>query len=57
MIWKNDATLDIQMKQADDLIKTNAQRSNHKSDLNNFLLLDLPKRLVKVLNDFVRRDK
>ena len=55
---EKDVTLDIQKKPADVLIiKRDLQTINQESDLDNFAILDLQKRLVKALKNFVRRDK
>ena len=55
---EKDVTLDIQKKLADVLIiKRDIQITNQESDLDHFPILDLQKRLVKVLKNFVRRDK
>lgn len=49
--------LDIQMKRVDiSLLKGNVQLRNQKTDLDNFLLLYVQKRSVKVLMDFTRTD-
>ena len=46
------------MKPADVLIiKRDIQTINQESDLDNFPILDLQKRLVKVLKNFMRRKK
>ena len=49
---------DIQKKPAEVLIiKRDIQITNQESDLDNFPILDLQKRLVKALKNFVRREK
>lgn len=55
---KNNVTLDLQMKLADVLInKRDIEIINQKSDLDNFLILDLQKRCVEPMKVFLKKDK
>lgn len=55
---KNDVTLNLQMKLVDVLIsKSDTQIIHQKSDLDNFLILELQKRCNVVVMDFLRKNK
>lgn len=57
MTWKTNVKLNIHMKPVDVLIIKDIEIINQNSDLDNFCILDLQKSLVKILKNFVRRDK
>lgn len=54
MLYGKNAAIDLQMKPVALIIKEDKQVINQKSDLNNFLILDLQKRLVKLMELFLR---
>lgn len=58
MLGKKDATLNLQKKQADLLkIKWDIKIIKWKTDVDNFLILDLPKKCVKLMKDFLTGTK
>lgn len=55
---EQDNTVDLKMKLVNVLIfKVDIQVLNQKSELDNIFLLDVQKKSVKGLKDFLRRDK